>query len=221
MQTKFISDLGASECAWQVLLVGKDEQDGILEFFLGEHLVELFTVLINSFAIVGVHDVDEALCVGVVVPPQESNLILTTDVPHVETNVLVLYGLNIEANCWNDLDRAGTPSVPLPALRCGGPHRPDVHVDGLKEVDHLWKIEASLEPVPLDHTSILRVGLLEQLPHAKDHVSVVVLPCALASGLHEDTCDDVQQRDGRQGHVGAEHETQDNGEVLHERQRQD
>ena len=40
---------------------------------------------------------DVYLCVGVVVSPQWSDLVLTTDIPHCETDVLILDGLHVEA----------------------------------------------------------------------------------------------------------------------------
>jgi len=36
------------------------------------------------------------LCVLEVVSPQRSNLVLTTDIPNRETNILILHRLNIE-----------------------------------------------------------------------------------------------------------------------------
>ena len=66
--------------------------------------MELFTVLINTLAITGVNDVDEALGVCVVVAPKESDLVLTTDVPHVERNVLVFDSLDVETNSRNRVD---------------------------------------------------------------------------------------------------------------------
>ena len=104
MQTKLVSDLGAGECAWQVLLVGEDEKDGVAELFLGEHLMELLAVLFDSLSIVGVNDEDEALRVGVVVSPEKSNLVLTTDIPHIERDVLVLDGLDVEADGGDGVD---------------------------------------------------------------------------------------------------------------------
>ena len=76
VEAELVSDFWAGEGAWEILLVGKDEKDSILKLFLGEHLVELFTVLLNSVSIVGVDDVDETLSVGVVVSPEMSVLVL-------------------------------------------------------------------------------------------------------------------------------------------------
>ena len=104
VEAELVSDFWAGEGAWEILLVGKDEKDSILKLFLGEHLVELFTVLLNSVSIVGVDDVDETLSVGVVVSPEKSDLVLTTDIPHVEGDVLVLDGLDVEADGGDGVD---------------------------------------------------------------------------------------------------------------------
>ena len=66
--------------------------------------MELFAGIIDSVAIVGVNDEDEALSVLVVVSPEESNLVLTTDVPHSEGDVLILDSLDIEADSGDSSD---------------------------------------------------------------------------------------------------------------------
>ena len=106
MQTKLVSNLGASQRTWQVLLVSEDEKHGVAQLFLSEHLVELLAVLFDSLSIVGVNDKDEALGVRVVVSPEKSDLVLTTDIPHIERDVFVLDSLDVEADggdCVNDL----------------------------------------------------------------------------------------------------------------------
>jgi hypothetical protein len=81
----------------KILLVGEDKEDGVAELVLVEHALELLTGLNNTVAIVGVDDEDDTLGVLEVVPPQRTDLVLTTDIPHGELNVLVLYGLDVEA----------------------------------------------------------------------------------------------------------------------------
>ena len=104
VESKLISDLGASEGTWKILLVGEDEKDGVTELFLSEHLVELLTVLFDSLSIVGVNDVDETLGVSVVMSPEKSDLVLTTDIPHIEADVFVFDGLDVEANSGDGVD---------------------------------------------------------------------------------------------------------------------
>lgn len=81
----------------KILLVGKDKENGISELVLVEHALKLLSGLNDTVAIVGVDDEDDALSVLEVVPPQRSDLVLTTDIPHGELDVLVLYGLDVEA----------------------------------------------------------------------------------------------------------------------------
>lgn len=81
----------------QILLVGKDQKDSIAELILVEHALKLFASLNNTVAIVAVDDEDDTLGVLEVVPPQRTDLVLTTDIPHGELDVLVLDSLNVEA----------------------------------------------------------------------------------------------------------------------------
>ena len=99
VQTELVSDLGAGHGAGQILLVGENKKHGVLEFLLTEHLVKLLAVLLNTVLVIGVDHEDEALGVLVVVAPKQTDLVLTADIPHVEADVLVLDGLDVEANC--------------------------------------------------------------------------------------------------------------------------
>ena len=101
VETQLVSQLWDSHGTWQILLIGEYEKDGILELILSEHLVELFFGYLDSLPIVGVDDVDESLGIVIVVSPEESDLILTTYVPHIKADVLVLNCLDVEANSWD------------------------------------------------------------------------------------------------------------------------
>lgn len=81
----------------QILLVGEDQEDGIPELVLVQHALEFLPGLDNTIAIVAINDEDDALGVLEVVSPQRSDLVLSTDVPHGELDVLVLDSLNVEA----------------------------------------------------------------------------------------------------------------------------
>jgi len=104
VQTELVGDFGAAHGAGQVLLVSEDEKHGVLEFLFAEHLVKLVAVLLNALLVVGVDDEDETLRVLVVVSPEQSDLVLTTDIPHVERDVLVVDGLHVEANRGDGVD---------------------------------------------------------------------------------------------------------------------
>ena len=60
----------------------------------------------NSLSVVGVYDEDEPLRVLEVMSPEWPDLVLATDVPHGEADVLVFHGLHVEPNgrdCRDDL----------------------------------------------------------------------------------------------------------------------
>lgn len=118
MQSKLIGNLGSihSVLSWetpvseiatrcvqgrethrQILLVGKDQEQSIPEFVLVQHPLELLTGLADTLPIVGVDDEDDSLGVLKIMAPERTDLILTTDIPHSERNVLVLDSLDIEA----------------------------------------------------------------------------------------------------------------------------
>ena len=81
----------------QILLVGEDKEKSIAELVLVQHALQLLTSLNNTVAIVGVDDEDDALGVLEVMSPQRTDLVLSSDIPHGELDVLVLDGLDIEA----------------------------------------------------------------------------------------------------------------------------
>lgn len=81
----------------QILLVGEDQEVGIAQLVLVQHALQLLPGLNDTIAIVRVDDEDDTLGVLEVVPPQRSNLVLSTDIPHGERDVLVLDRLDVEA----------------------------------------------------------------------------------------------------------------------------
>jgi hypothetical protein len=90
----------------QILLVGEDKQKSLSELILVEHALQFLTSLNNTIAIVAVDDENDTLGVLEVMPPQGTDLVLTTHIPHGELDVLVLDGLDVEtwttsrsANC--------------------------------------------------------------------------------------------------------------------------
>lgn len=79
------------------MLVGKDQKEGVSELILVQHTLQLLTSLHHTVAIVAIDDENDALGVLEVMPPQRSDLVLSSDIPHGELNVLVFHGLNVEA----------------------------------------------------------------------------------------------------------------------------
>jgi hypothetical protein len=90
----------------QILLVGKDQEKSIPQLVLVQHALELLTGLNNTVAIVAVDDEDDTLGVLEVMPPQRADLVLTTDIPHSELDVLVLDSLDVET-CTLTCQRTG------------------------------------------------------------------------------------------------------------------
>jgi len=78
------------------LLVGENQEKGIPELILVQHALQLLSGLDDTVPIVAVNHENDTLGVLEVVAPQRTDLVLTTDIPHGELNVLVLDGLDVE-----------------------------------------------------------------------------------------------------------------------------
>lgn len=88
----------------QILLIRKHQQQTILHFPILNNPVQLLSRLIDTISVIRVNDENQTLCPREIMSPQRSNLVLSTDVPHVELDVLVCYRLNVEADCGNGGD---------------------------------------------------------------------------------------------------------------------
>lgn len=129
VESELVSNLCGVHSVWQVLLVGKDEQEGVSELVLVEHTLQLLAGLGNTLSVVRVDDEDNSLGVlevcremaevmlsfkplstpyiqyaQLTVPPERSDLVLTTDIPYCEGNVLVLDCLDVESDSWDGRD---------------------------------------------------------------------------------------------------------------------
>jgi hypothetical protein len=80
----------------KILLVGKDQEKSISQLVLVEHALQLLTGFDDTVTIVAVDDEDDTLGVLEVMSPQRTDLVLTTDIPDGELNVLVLDCLDVE-----------------------------------------------------------------------------------------------------------------------------
>lgn len=60
----------------QILLVGKDQQNGIPQLILVQHALELLAGLNDTVAIVAVDDEDDSLRVAKVMPPQRTDFVV-------------------------------------------------------------------------------------------------------------------------------------------------
>lgn len=81
----------------QILLVGKDQKEGVSELVLVQHTLQLLASFHHTIAIVAIDHENDTLGVLEVMPPQRSDLVLSSNIPHCELDVLVLYSLNVEA----------------------------------------------------------------------------------------------------------------------------
>ena len=98
MEAELVGDLSDRHGLREILLVSKDEEDSVAELILGQHLVELVVGLGDTLAVVRVDNEDETLGVLEVVPPERTDLVLASHIPHGEVDVLVLDRLDVEAD---------------------------------------------------------------------------------------------------------------------------
>jgi len=96
----------------QILLVCKHEEQTIFHLPITQNPMQLLFRLVYPLPILAVHDEHETLCSGVVVSPQWSNLVLSTDVPHVEFDILIRHRLNVKTD-W-------LKARVSPSLMCSG-----------------------------------------------------------------------------------------------------
>jgi hypothetical protein len=105
VEAEALSDFLDLHGVGQVLLVGENEQNGVTELVLSQHAVELVLgavlisiAIIDTIPIVTVDNEDAALGVLVVVTPERANLVLSSDIPYSEGDILVLDSLDVETN---------------------------------------------------------------------------------------------------------------------------
>jgi hypothetical protein len=87
---------GASYTDRQILLVGENQKNGISKLILIQHALQFLPGLNNTVTIIAVNDEDDTLGVLEIMSPQRSDLVLSTDIPYGELNVLVFDSLNVE-----------------------------------------------------------------------------------------------------------------------------
>ena len=114
MQAKLVGDLSSVHGVGQILLVGEDQEESVSEFVLIEHALELLASLNNTVTIVAVDDEDDTLGVLEVMSPQRADLVLSTDIPYGEGDVLVLDGLDVETCADVSLDCRAFSCLQMP-----------------------------------------------------------------------------------------------------------
>lgn len=61
VESELVGDLGRVHGVWQILLVGKDEEEGVSQLVLVQHPLQLLSCLADSLSVVRVDDKDDAL----------------------------------------------------------------------------------------------------------------------------------------------------------------
>ena len=80
------------------MFVSKHENNSVTKLILVQHFVELITCSLQTVGIVRINNEDQSLRVLVVVSPQWTNLVLSSNIPNCERNVLVVTLLDVETN---------------------------------------------------------------------------------------------------------------------------
>ncbi len=81
----------------QILLVGKDQQQSVSQLVFVQHTLQLLASLHNTIAIIAINDENDSLGVLEVMPPQRSDLILSSDIPHGKLDVFILNSLDVKS----------------------------------------------------------------------------------------------------------------------------
>jgi len=98
VEAQLVCDLGGVHGIWQILLVGEDQKDGISQLILVQHALQLLSGFNNTITIVAIDNEDDTLGVLEVMSPKRTDLVLSTNIPHCELNVLVLDRLDVETD---------------------------------------------------------------------------------------------------------------------------
>lgn len=86
-----------AEAYRQILFIGKDQEQSIPQLVLVQHTLQLLTSFRHTITIVAINNEDDALRILEVMPPERSDLILSTDIPHGKLDVFIFNSLYVEA----------------------------------------------------------------------------------------------------------------------------
>lgn len=82
----------------QVLLIRENQQQTLLHLPIAQYPMKFLLRLVDSFPILTINNKNEPLCSGVVVSPERSDFVLSSNIPYIKFNVLVRYGFYIETD---------------------------------------------------------------------------------------------------------------------------
>lgn len=105
MKSKMVRDLGRRQGSWIILLVCVHKEGNTSQFISLEQFSELCTCLSHTFPISRVDNVNQRIESFIIMSPQRSESVLTSNIPHGQSQILVLNSLDGEANggdrCYN------------------------------------------------------------------------------------------------------------------------
>merc|ERR1719436_2192162 len=104
VKAQLLSDLCSRHRIWKVLLVCEDEDHRIPHLILVEHLRKLLLRVLGAVTVVAVNHEDQPLGALVIVAPKGADLVLATNIPDREADVLVFNRLHVEADGWDCCD---------------------------------------------------------------------------------------------------------------------
>ncbi len=81
----------------KILFIGKDQEHSIPQLILIQHTLQLLTSFRHTVTIVAINNEDDTLRILEVMPPERSDLILSTNIPHGKLDVFVFNSLYVEA----------------------------------------------------------------------------------------------------------------------------
>ena len=81
----------------KILLVCKNQEQSIPQLILVQHALQLLAGLDNTVAVIAVDNENDALSVLEIMPPQRTNLVLSSHIPYGELNVFILDRLDVKA----------------------------------------------------------------------------------------------------------------------------
>lgn len=97
-QLQRLTNLSGALCTGLVLFVGENQQRGVAQLLLIQHCRQLIRSGVQALDVGGIDYEDDCGRVGVVAAPVGPDARLASEVPHVEVEVLVGDGFNVETD---------------------------------------------------------------------------------------------------------------------------
>lgn len=98
VESELVGDFSSVHRVGEILLVGENKEDSVSELVLAKHSVQFVTGLADTLSVVAIDNEDDSLSVLVVVTPERSDLVLSSNIPNRERNVFVFDGFDVESD---------------------------------------------------------------------------------------------------------------------------